>query len=77
MEIHEPVAGAGDLVLAAGDIRAGPWTVTKLTETREELRSFLAGNLEIFSPASLRQHPMEGAASSQECQVPYHYLGPG
>lgn len=64
-------------VLAAGDVKPGPWTVSNLTETREEFRSFLTGNLEIFSPASPRQHPMEGAASSQKWQVPYHYLGPG
>lgn len=64
-------------VLAAGDVKSGPWTVNKLTETREELRSFLAGNLDIFSPASLRQHFMERAASSQKWQMPHHYLGPG
>lgn len=53
-------------LLAAGAVRLGPWTVSKLTETREELRSFLAGNSEIFSPASLRQHLTERAASSQK-----------
>lgn len=62
-------------VLAAGDVKPGPLKVT--TKMREKFKSFLAGNLEVFSPVSLRQHPMEGAAGSQKWQVPYHYLGPG
>lgn len=64
-------------VLAAGDAKPGPGRVNNLTEMRKAFKSFLAGNLEIFSPASLRSHPLEGEASSQKWQVPYHYLGPG
>lgn len=55
-------------VFAAGDVKPGPWTVSNLTETREEFRNFLAASDKI---------PWKGAASSQKWQVPYHYLGPG